>query len=362
MQQKKFNSEYFNLWKEFGYFAFLGILPQDRIREKSGRILIVAPCLIGEFAAAIPAIFDFIERNKDKKVDLLVNPVLKDIAERIAGVGSVFLTSSIYGRECDELHCDDQLSGSYERIIVLRMSRQAYETVKAAESAFVQTPFWPLIGYTIHLVYSMLLRRTPKRWRTFNFELLKGNDRHIPFEAMFSFSEEDRKRVADLKLPKRGVIIHTGTNWPMKHWAKEKWVALLRKIHAEFPDISAIFIGGSEDAEDYEYISSSVDFKVTSLIRKTSLVDLLLIMHAAEVFIGIDSGPSNLAHLADLRSVTIFGPGPHMYMPTDPRDIALDKSDGRGISQLFFSVGKNSLIECIAADEAFEAFRKLKIS
>ena len=153
------------------------------------------------------------------------------------------------------------------------------------------------------------------------------------------------------------IIVHVGTKWSMKRWDRDRWILLLNRIN-KLGKFKFIFVGGDDDLKDYEYISSKLDFRAESLIKKVSLCDLLLVQKKAKYFIGIDSGPSNMAHIVGLRSLTIYGPGPHMYMSNDPEDIAFDKTKGRGLYQLFFKVN-NSYINRIGVDEVHDAFLKL---
>lgn len=334
---------------------------RENAKNKNGKILIVSPCLIGEFVASIPAIYDFINRHPHKKIDLLVTPQLELLAKKISGIHKVFITKSVYvGRSKDKIDYKKQEFGLYEMIFFLRISELAYVITFHIKDSEIRTSFVKMFAYVAHLVKSMFIGRTPKSWRSLNFDILGGKESDFPIEKMFSFNKEDYDRVGALEVfknKKDKIIIHVGTKWSMKRWDKDRWVELLKKMN-KLGDFHFIFVGGEDDVKDYEYISSRLDFKVESLIKKISLSDLILVLKKAEYFIGIDSGPSNMAHLVGLRSMTIYGPGPHMYMPSDPEDVVFDKTRGRGLYQLLFKVG-NSYINRISVNEVHEAFLKL---
>jgi ADP-heptose:LPS heptosyltransferase len=80
-------------------------------------------------------------------------------------------------------------------------------------------------------------------------------------------------------------------------------------------------------------------------------------MRMADYFIGIDSGPRNMAHLADLRSISLFGPGIRDFMPLSRKDIVIDKSNPMATSLFHYS--RESSMKKISAEEVFEAFRKI---
>jgi len=101
-----------------------------------------------------------------------------------------------------------------------------------------------------------------------------------------------------------------------------------------------------------------LDFEIYSIIGEIDLRDLLVVMRKSSYFIGIDSGPANIAHLCNLRSISIMGAGPHMYLPYNKLDIVIDKSHGAGLYQRFFRK-KRGFIDKITTDEVFSAFEKL---
>ncbi len=358
--KKLFNFDYFGFWQELLMAIFITISAKKReFKHKNGRILIVSPCLIGEFAVTIPAIYDFIQRNKDKNIDLLVTPPLKILAEKIRGIGKIYAAASNYGREYDSF-AGDEITDSYEKIIVLRISAKAYAMVRKVKSGEIVTASSYAIKYLGHLAKNLILRRTPKSWRKMNFEILGGNDGPVSFKEIFAFNQYDFKKLNKFDCLKTGgkmIIIHTAANWPMKIWEDDNWVELLKKIN-RMGNFKFVFIGDNAALKSYEYISSCLDFEMESLINKTNILELVLVLSKADYFIGIDSGPSNLAHLVDLRSITIFGPGPNIYMPHNQADIIIDKSNGRGLFQLFFNV-KNSLINKINVSEVYNAFKSL---
>lgn len=358
---KRINFDYLNLWKELPLFYLLTFtLRRRKTGVSNGRILIVNPCLMGEFAASIPAIADCIQRNKDKKIDLMVSPPLKILAEKIAGVNNVYPVRSVYKRPTEHHAHDNNLPSEYEEIILLRVSSVTYKFLLNVSAGKVRSGAAAITGYALHLFLNLILRQTPKQWGDFNFRLLGGRPRHISFDEIFNLRSSDYERVKTLLAvisANKKIIIHTGSSWRMMHWENDRWVELLEKIN-KLGSFEFIFIGAKKDISDYEYISSRLKFKTYSIIDQINVLELLLLMRLADYFIGVDSGPSNLAHIADLRSLVIYGPGPHLYWPSNHRDIVLDKSNGRGFYQRFF-YKKNGFIQRISVEEVYSAFIKL---
>lgn len=354
--KQRFNFEYSKLWREVALGMVLAVHKGRNPQYKNGKILIVIPCLIGEFAAAAPAIYDYIQRHPDHSVDLLVAPPCKELAQHITGIGTAYSTASNFGRSTDDV-VSDVLPCEYEKVILLRISPKAYAIVRSLKVGETVSILLPVIGYLTHLGMRLTIGKIPKRWRTLNFDILGGVDRPIPFLEIFTVSAEEHEsiqRFTFLKNSAKNILIHTGAKWHMKMWKNDNWIELLRKMHGQ-GNYQFIFIGSHEDVENHRLISAQLDFPTESIINKTSIFELTLVMQAADYFIGIDSGPSNLAHLVGLRSITLYGPGPHMFMSHDPDDIIIDKSSGRGIQQLFFSL-KKSIVNTISVSEVYQAF------
>lgn len=360
MKTRKVNLDYLNLYQEIPLFCALIVSNffRKKVPQKTSSVLIVNTCLIGEFMASVPAIRDYIERNKNVVVDLMVSPPLKPLAEKIRGVKNVYIARSLYGRHNEKIERAKQTFAVYDKIFVMRISSDAFRLIRRISFGTIRTGLREYSGYAIHLWGSILNRKVPKQWIELNFEMLGGTLRNLPFDELFQFLESDYADVARLEAlqtTQKKIIIHTGAGWVMKKWSNDKWVELLEKVR-QLGDARFIFVGGAEDADDYATIASKLGFPVYSLIDTINLLQLLLVLRQSDYFIGTDSGPRNMAHLADTRSVAILGPGPHFYMPWSRKDIVIDMSRGRGLYQMFFSK-KNGFIHQITAHDVYEAFK-----
>ncbi|MBU6370524.1 MAG: hypothetical protein KGH93_01905 [Patescibacteria group bacterium] len=354
-----FNLDYFRQIIEEPYLVRRCASKIKRTECANNAVLVVAPCLVGEFVAMLPALFDFSERT-DKTIDLMVTSPLKSLAERIVCVRNVFVAKSVAGRANEST--SGAVSGTYEEVFLIRASRDVLQNVAPFISASkVTTALQRMTRYALcDLLKNTVLRRRPTQWRDFVFSLFDGRPKDIFFKDIFNFTKEEYETIISrlrIGAKNKKILIHTGASWPMMRWDKEKWALLLKDIHA-LGELDFIFIGQEKEREDYAYIASRLDFPVFSLIGQIDTAELLLLMNAADYFIGIDSGPANMAHLAGLRSIVLYGPGPHIYMSQDPNDIMLDKSGGRGLYQRFF-LKKHGFIERITVEEVYGAFCKI---
>ena len=325
-------------------------------------ILIMNTCLIGEFVASLFAIESFIKEKK-APVDIIVSPPQKSMAEKVRGIRNVYIAKSNYGRGFEGDSKENKLNlKKYKEIIVLRSSEEGYNLIKDIDTEKIKTSLKYFILYGLHLFKNLVLRKTPKQWKDLNFKMLNVKERDLNFEDIFKFEKKDFEKIDklnEIKTKQKIILLHVASNWPMKNWKIKKWIELLKKIKKNYPNYRFVFLGSGEDINIFKKIKLQLNFKIYSLINKIDLKDLLLVMRRSDYFIGIDSGPMNVAHLCNLRSISIMGPGPHMYLPYNKLDIVIDKSNGRGLYQRFFKKKEGGFIDKITVNEAFSAFKKL---
>ena len=328
--------------------------------KKKDKILVANSCLIGDFIVSLPALRQFIKNNKKSKIDLIVSPPIKPLAEKIRGINNVFIAKSVFSRTIENSKDEVKRFEDYEEIIIMRGSRESYKIVKNLNTLKIKTSLPHFVKYGIHLAKNLITKNSCKQWREINFEILDQKFRNIKFEDIFNFNKQDYEKIKKLdvlRTKEKIIIIHTGSTWSMNMWENKKWINLIKKINS-FGKFRFVFVGGKVEESDYKIIAKKLDFPIYSLINKINLQDLILVLRLSNYFIGVDSGPKNMAHLANLRSISLMGPGPHMFMPISKKDIVIDKSNGKGLYQRFF-YKKNSFIKKITSEEVFEAFKKL---
>ena len=156
--KKTINFDYLSLWKEVPLFFLLAIILKiKKTKVHNQKILIVNPCLMGEFAASLPAITDFIRRNKDKKIDLMVSPPLKLLAEKIIGINYVYSVESVYKRFSERPNQNSRIASGYEEVILLRVSTGVFKSLKNVAVGRVKTGAWAFTRYALHLNINLIV-------------------------------------------------------------------------------------------------------------------------------------------------------------------------------------------------------------
>jgi ADP-heptose:LPS heptosyltransferase len=358
----RINWDYVKAFKEPYLILKVSSLEEDKSLRNLKRVLIVNAGLVGDFMTSVPAIRTFIKNNKNLTVDLVVNPLVKSLAEKIKGVRNVFVAESYASRDAEKISMTNQKLDSYGQVRIMMIGDNSYNLIKNIRAGKINSSLAKFFKYQYYLVKNGLLNRKPVQKKEIYPDLLDEKMVDVKFEDMFDFDKEDYEKIKKLDMMKtkdKIVIIHTSPPWIMRKWNNAGWIELIKKING-FGKYRFIFVGAKNGEADFREISSKLDFKIYSLINKIGFSELIRIFRVSDYFIGVDSGPRNMAHLADLRSITLFGSAASgaIHMPFSKKDIVIDKSNGGGLLEVFF-YKKNRFINRITPDEVFEAFKRL---
>ena len=116
------------------------------------------------------------------------------------------------------------------------------------------------------------------------------------------------------ELPRELLLMHPGTSSTTlyKRWPPERYAAVARELRDRVGIHSLVSWGPvAGELEAAEAVVARADGAAHLAAETRSVGELLVLMQAARLFIGSDSGPMHLASLAGLPLVAIFG-------PTDP--------------------------------------------
>lgn len=111
------------------------------------------------------------------------------------------------------------------------------------------------------------------------------------------------------------LVVHAGAGRPEKVWETAKFRRVVEKMLADKLG-QVILIGTEADKKAFGEIKYN-HAHLTDLRGKTGLRELLVLLSAADIFVGTDSGPAHLAALQGTRVVSIFkGPNaPAVWHP-----------------------------------------------
>ena len=109
---------------------------------------------------------------------------------------------------------------------------------------------------------------------------------------------------------------------PLRKWDEGNYVALAKKLLAEFPELFVVFTGAPDEASKIESLVRAVGSpRCVCLAGQTTLRQLLIVYGLAEVLVTNDSGPAHFASLTPIDVVALFGPEtPLLFAAPGPRN------------------------------------------
>jgi ADP-heptose:LPS heptosyltransferase len=287
-------------------------------------VLIVNCCLIGDFVLSLPAIVDFTKEHSAAQVDLLISPSVAPLARKLRGVRRVYAARSVFRRNTELDDADESLAPAYDLVVVLRFSRPARQLLATTSYRAIRTYLVPFLKYGVHLAKQPIAH--VKQISQFNFEVFgkAGKDeRHLCADDIFDFTDAP----AVPARPGRTVVVHTGSGSRVYLWPLNKWIALLEDLN-KAGNLSFVFVGGTEqEGQVFDELTHRLSFPIQSVIRRYDLLELLMLMRVSHLFVGVDSGPRHIAHLIDLPSVSLLGPGPKSFQPLNRNATVIDETE-----------------------------------
>ena len=118
-------------------------------------------------------------------------------------------------------------------------------------------------------------------------------------------TDEDKNFVAELlkntDKSKKTIVIAPATTWVAKHWNKENWKSLIKKLEGGY---NLVFSGGKNDIKLIEDIRNN---KGLNLAGKTNLAQLIELLRNSDLLISLDSGTTHLGWATQVpKVISIF--------------------------------------------------------
>jgi ADP-heptose:LPS heptosyltransferase len=174
----------------------------------------------------------------------------------------------------------------------------------------------------------MALDNDPEKFPTFPAVPPPGGP-PPPFIPSAGEREEMERLLATLMPPgaRRLVLLNANASdlLPLRRWDSANYIALAKRLLAEFDDLAIGFTGAPEEAPKVEGLLAEVGSpRCFGLAGKTTLRQLLIVYGLAEVLVTNDSGPAHFATLTPIDVVALFGPEtPLLFGAPSPRNHAL---------------------------------------
>jgi len=114
------------------------------------------------------------------------------------------------------------------------------------------------------------------------------------------------QRIAEFELT-RFAVIHPSARRILRQWPAERFAEIAKFLYSEY-QITPLIIGTNDEVDCLNKIKSICN-ECEVWVSNDSLLTLFSVMQQCLVFIGNESGPLQLADLANIPCIGLFGPG-----------------------------------------------------
>lgn len=284
------------------------------------RLLLVRCDGIGDLMCSIPAIQAICKTYSSARVDLMVGPWNRDLAEMISGPASVVVHAPWGFRV---LRADRRGIGLGEDLRIRRLIRSAsYDLAVDLRGDLLS--LLPMATWNIP-------HRVGRLARGGGFTLTRsigGEDRiaheidrtNRVAEAIGAIVEARQPHLLvsgeaiekarnilheqDLS-PDRLIILCPFAQWKWKHWPDEHYYELVPWLTRQGYDV--ILVGGKIDAERAAILNKVLGERVKNLTGRLDLKTLAGLFALCRAFVAVDSGPAHLAAATGCDGVVLFG-------------------------------------------------------
>lgn len=114
---------------------------------------------------------------------------------------------------------------------------------------------------------------------------------------------------------------------PLRRWPSERYVELAKRLLEKSPLLHIAFTGSMAERGEIDTLVASVGSnRCFSLAGKTSMCQLLVLYHLADLLVTNDSGPAQFAALTPVKVIVLFGPEtPALFGPQNPNTTIVRK-------------------------------------
>jgi len=106
---------------------------------------------------------------------------------------------------------------------------------------------------------------------------------------------------------RRIVYANPAARWTTKYWTVEAWAELGDLLISQAA-AAVVFAGSAADARYIDQISERMTERPIVAAGKLSLAEAVALIEAADVYVGVDSGPMHIAAFTGTPVVALFGP------------------------------------------------------
>lgn len=299
-------------------------------------------------------------------VTLVVQDAYKALGTLLPGVDHILLPDQS-PKSCYDVILDLHRTGRSARVLghIKAGRRYRYPKHSLARRLLVRPKGrrcwwhrWPLLDEKSWVVdwYAAAAKQA-------GYHLLSRRPR-LDFEAVDMETILEQLRADGVVFKDKVAVLAPGAKWFTKRWPEENYQTLAGRLVER--GYQVVLIGGHDEFPIGQRFKARAGRQVLSLIGKTSLTKLAVLLSRAEVLIGNDSGPLHLGLASGIKAVALFGPtvGAFGFMPQSDRcrvlSVALPCRPCAVHGSRQCPLGHHACMKSITVDRVLEAVRQLE--
>lgn len=118
------------------------------------------------------------------------------------------------------------------------------------------------------------------------------------------------KKINDFSFPQSFIAVQISTannKITYKNWAIENWIEFLKRATEKYPQLAFILVGEPNERVLAETILQQKINNVHSFVGKTTIREVIAILNASKLFVGLDGGLMHLAVSLKKPTFTLWG-------------------------------------------------------
>ncbi|MFH0732439.1 MAG: glycosyltransferase family 9 protein [Candidatus Omnitrophota bacterium] len=184
-------------------------------------------------------------------------------------------------------------------------------------------------------------------------------------ETEFSISDADKKFALDFYAKNQlqdndfVICIHPSPGFLSKKWLPQRWSRLIIKLIEQF-NAKIVMVGLKEEKTLSAALKAAPSASLIDATGKTSLSALAALFKRANLFVGVDSGPSHIASSVGTPCVILYSGtnDPRQWAPRGKKVTVIQKDiPCKGCEKI--KCPNNICMDLITVDDVMEAIKKL---
>lgn len=304
------NKLYIVIMATIDFFGYILSLPFKLLFGKksfdAANILIIRLDHIGDFISTIPLFENTKSHFAEAKITVLINPALKDLAKKNPYIDEIILFQAPWlDRKNKKININQFIN------LVKRIRKEKFDLGIDSRGDLFSIILMVLAGIKYKTGYGVtgggfFLDKEidyDKNSHTIDRNLKVLNGLGIPKKTdkpVIYFDDDDKNFVEqilkDVKYNgKKAMIFHTSAGTQAKKWSRDKFAQLMQKLRSD--GYEAFVVGTKDEQDAYD--------DVYDLRGRLSLPQLAYMIRRIGAFVGLDSGPANIAAALGVPTLVI---------------------------------------------------------